>query len=246
LIAIAYRFDSRLIQGGSAWLDDQPYDLDAKLPPGTPKIAFLLVERFKLAVYRETKEQRVYDIDLKWTPEDSNGTGPSLFTAIQEQLGLRLEPAPGVDGVTWKEYETGLEARIVDFPQPSPSWSVSGTTVTASLYSEGRWAAASVGCRGTGGQPGNHRRRLPALQNYRHNTSPPFLVAVRTACAHTWPIVQQAVVTILNEIYEVDFKGFWYGFRPGRNPGRTVFLNRLEFRVQPCDKPSRRPPWPTK
>ena len=39
-------------------------------------------------------------------------------------------------------------------------------------------------------------------------------------------IVQQAVVTILNEIYEVDFRGFSYGFRPGRNPasgaGRVV------------------------
>ena len=31
-------------------------------------------------------------------------------------------------------------------------------------------------------------------------------------------VVQQAVVTILNEIYEVDFRGFSYGFRPGRSP----------------------------
>jgi group II intron reverse transcriptase/maturase len=31
-------------------------------------------------------------------------------------------------------------------------------------------------------------------------------------------IVQQAVVTILNAIYEVDFRGFSYGFRPGRGP----------------------------
>jgi RNA-directed DNA polymerase len=31
-------------------------------------------------------------------------------------------------------------------------------------------------------------------------------------------IVQQAVVTILNEIYEEDFRGFSYGFRPGRGP----------------------------
>jgi retron-type reverse transcriptase len=30
-------------------------------------------------------------------------------------------------------------------------------------------------------------------------------------------LVQQAVVTVLNEIYEMDFKGFSYGFRPGRN-----------------------------
>jgi group II intron reverse transcriptase/maturase len=30
-------------------------------------------------------------------------------------------------------------------------------------------------------------------------------------------IVQQAVVTVLNQIYEEDFKGFSYGFRPGRS-----------------------------
>jgi RNA-directed DNA polymerase len=30
-------------------------------------------------------------------------------------------------------------------------------------------------------------------------------------------IVQQAVVTVLNEIYEEDFVGFSYGFRPGRS-----------------------------
>jgi uncharacterized protein (TIGR03435 family) len=39
-----------------------------------------------------------YDIDLKWTPDQGAGNagtpadGASLFTAIQEQLGLRLEP----------------------------------------------------------------------------------------------------------------------------------------------------------
>ena len=31
-------------------------------------------------------------------------------------------------------------------------------------------------------------------------------------------IAQQAVVTILNAIYEEDFRGFSYGFRPGRSP----------------------------
>jgi retron-type reverse transcriptase len=30
-------------------------------------------------------------------------------------------------------------------------------------------------------------------------------------------IVQHAVVTVLNQIYEEDFKGFSYGFRPGRS-----------------------------
>jgi RNA-directed DNA polymerase len=35
-------------------------------------------------------------------------------------------------------------------------------------------------------------------------------------------IVQQALVTILNEIYEVDFRGFSYGFRPGRSPHQAL------------------------
>src|SRR5580693_536273 len=35
-------------------------------------------------------------------------------------------------------------------------------------------------------------------------------------------VVQQAVVTILNQIYEEDFKGFSYGFRPGRSPHQAL------------------------
>ena len=31
-------------------------------------------------------------------------------------------------------------------------------------------------------------------------------------------IVQRAVVEVLNAIYEEDFLGFSYGFRPGRSP----------------------------
>jgi group II intron reverse transcriptase/maturase len=35
-------------------------------------------------------------------------------------------------------------------------------------------------------------------------------------------IVQQAVVTVLNQIYEEDFRGFSYGFRPGRSQHRAL------------------------
>ncbi len=35
-------------------------------------------------------------------------------------------------------------------------------------------------------------------------------------------IVQQALVTILNQIYEVDFRGFSYGFRPGRSAHQAL------------------------
>jgi retron-type reverse transcriptase len=48
-------------------------------------------------------------------------------------------------------------------------------------------------------------------------------------------IVQQAVVTILNQIYEVDFKGFSYGFRPGRSPHQA--LDALTMGIHTIDEP---------
>jgi len=35
-------------------------------------------------------------------------------------------------------------------------------------------------------------------------------------------VVQQAVATILNQIYEEDFLGFSYGFRPGRSQHQAL------------------------
>jgi uncharacterized protein (TIGR03435 family) len=51
-------------------------------------------------VLDRTGLQGTYDFTLQWTPEDggtsgeaAENSGPSLFTALQEQLGLKLEPA---------------------------------------------------------------------------------------------------------------------------------------------------------
>ena len=35
-------------------------------------------------------------------------------------------------------------------------------------------------------------------------------------------IVQRAVVGVLNAVYEADFRGFSYGFRPGRSPHHAL------------------------
>ena len=35
-------------------------------------------------------------------------------------------------------------------------------------------------------------------------------------------ILQRAVVEVLNAIYELDFLGFSYGFRPGRRPHQAL------------------------
>ena len=35
-------------------------------------------------------------------------------------------------------------------------------------------------------------------------------------------IVQRAVVEVLNAVYEADFRGFSYGFRPGRGPHHAL------------------------
>ena len=95
---------------------------------------------------------------------------------------LKKEAAPGVDGVTWRQYEQGLEGRLADLH----------TRVQRGTYRA---------------QP-SRRIYIPKAGGKQR---PIGIAALEDK------IVQQAVVAILNEIYEVDFQGFSYGFRPGRS-----------------------------
>jgi uncharacterized protein (TIGR03435 family) len=70
-----------------------------------------LSQQLGRTVIDKTDLKGFYDIKLQWTPELGQGplgpggpepkeppadaSGPSIFTAIQEQLGLRLESAKG-------------------------------------------------------------------------------------------------------------------------------------------------------
>ena len=110
------------------------------------------------------------------------------ITLLRESFhALKRKAAAGVDGVTWTQYQEGLEDRLID------------------LHSRiHRGAYRAKPSRRVYILKGDGRQRplgIAALED---------------------KIVQQAVVTILNEIYEVDFRGYSYGFRPERNPHQAL------------------------
>ncbi len=58
------------------------------------RLADLLSQRVDRPVIDQTGLGGVYDIELSWSPDlngSADGSGPSIFTAIQEKLGLKLE-----------------------------------------------------------------------------------------------------------------------------------------------------------
>lgn len=65
---------------------------------GIDQLAMCLSDELSRKVVDKTGLIANYDIDLKWTPDDQQGTpdaGPTLYTALEEQLGLKLVPAKG-------------------------------------------------------------------------------------------------------------------------------------------------------
>ena len=115
------------------------------------------------------------------------------FTALLHHLNvdtlrmafyaLKRKAAPGVDGMTWQDYEADLELRIEDL--------------------HGRVHRGAY-------RPQPSRR---AYIDKADGKQRPLAIA-----ALEDKIVQGATVIVLNAIYEGDFVGFSYGFRPGRGP----------------------------
>jgi RNA-directed DNA polymerase len=99
-------------------------------------------------------------------------------------LALKHRAAPGVDGVTWQDYEAGLEGNLHD--------------LHARVH-RGAYRALPV------------RRRFIPKQGSGGKQRPLGIAALEDK------IVQRATVAVLNAIYEEDFLGFSYGFRPGRS-----------------------------
>jgi len=59
-------------------------------------LASLLAGKLHYPVIDKTGLENYYDIQLTYAPDDSQSdSGPSLFAALQEQLGLKLEPRKG-------------------------------------------------------------------------------------------------------------------------------------------------------
>jgi RNA-directed DNA polymerase len=102
-------------------------------------------------------------------------------------FALRRTAAPGIDGVTWQEYETDLDRRLVALHQH---------------VHQGTYRA----------QPSKRAYLLKPDGRQR----PLGLAAMDDK------VVQHAVGAVLNGIYEEDFLGFSYGFRPGRSPHRAL------------------------
>ena len=110
-------------------------------------------------------------------------------------LALKRRAAPGVDGVTWQDYEASLEGNLQD--------------LHARVH-RGTYRALPVRRRFIS-KPGTDKQRplgIAALED---------------------KILQRAVVVVLNAIYEEDFLGFSYGFRPGR--GQHDALDALSVAI---------------
>ena len=81
--------------GGANWGNDQIKSSGIAID----QLSHILTEQLERTVVNKTGLTGNYDFTLKWTPDDGQSqtdtSGPSIFTAVQEQLGLKLEAGKG-------------------------------------------------------------------------------------------------------------------------------------------------------
>lgn len=100
----------------------------------------------------------------------------------QSYLAIKPNVAPGVDGVTWKEYGTDLSSNLMELHMKIHRGNYKALPSKRSYIPKADGQQRALG--------------IAALED---------------------KIVQHALLTVLNAIYENDFLGFSYGFRPKRS-----------------------------
>jgi hypothetical protein len=109
LIEVAYSVRDHQIVGAPKWIDAEDFTIvEFKLrllsgrivtSGGGAKVAMLavlLMNEFHRPVIDKTGLDGLYAFDLTYNPDESKQSDrPSLFTALQEQLGLKLEAKKG-------------------------------------------------------------------------------------------------------------------------------------------------------
>jgi len=129
--------------------------------------------------------------------EAAAGSRQFKFTALLHHINVELltasfyqlkkTAAVGIDGVTWREYEQGLEERIVDLHGRIHRGAYRATPSKRVYIEKADGKQRPLG--------------IPSLED---------------------KIVQHAVRTVLQYIYEEDFVGFSYGFRPHRSQHQAL------------------------
>ena len=160
-----------------------PAEVGEGRPPAEGNTARDAASRTQSRGLASTDLERVREVarkdkSAKFTALLHHITIPLLFESF---FALKRRAAPGVDGVTWEQYEADLEDRLMDLHR----------RVHTGTY-----------------------RALPSRRVFipkADGRQRPLGIA-----ALEDKVVQQAVVTVLNAIWEEDFLGLSYGFRPGR------------------------------
>jgi group II intron reverse transcriptase/maturase len=145
----------------------------------------------------------VYDVNtaLDGIRQTARGRRDAKFTGLLHHiyaierlrsayLAVKRDAAAGVDGQTWRGYGEALEANLLEL---------------SDRLARGGYRPQPV--RRVYIDKADGSKRLPTVGRLR----------LRGVPALEDKIVQRATVEVLNAIYEQDFLGFSYGFRPGKS-----------------------------